>query len=388
MESTQRGRAMARTAVVDRVEKRYQMLVRFGQKLHGVVRLRPLLTLLADEVRRIVGAARCSIFLVDEARRELWTPVAQGLDARDLHLPLGQGLIGHVVAAGAAVRVADVYRDPRFNPAVDRHTGFKTRNVMAVPLKDRSGRTFGVFQALNKRQGLDFDAEDEGLLRILAGLAAAAVESARLYEELRDSHVETIQRLARTAEYRDAKDTAAHLRSIGRYSRLIARGFGLSDGEVESIECASPLHDIGKVGIRDAVLLKTGPLTAAETSEMRRHTSFGWEILSEAKSPLLRLAAEIAWAHHERFDGRGYPRGLKGGKIPPAARIVAVADVLDALTVERAYKRAWGFEESARYILNEGGRQFDPKVVAAFRRALEPLRQAWKERRSRAPGSR
>ena len=122
---------------------------------------------------------------------------------------------------------------------------------------------------------------------------------------------------------------------------------------------------------------------------MRRHTSFGWEILSEAKSPLLRLAAEIALAHHERFDGRGYPRGLKGGKIPLAARIVAVADVFDALTVERAYKRAWSFEESARYIFKERGRQFDPKVVAAFRRALGPLRQAWKERGPRAaPGPR
>ena len=154
--------------------------------------------------------------------------------------------------------MADAYRDPRFDPAVDKMTGYKTRNIMAVPLKDHEGRTLCAFQVLNKRRG-DFDAEDEGLLRILASLAAAAVESARLYEELRDSHVETIQRLARTAEYRDMHDTAAHLRAIGRYSRILARSCGLQNGEVESIECASPCTTSRRHP--DAVLLKTGPLT-------------------------------------------------------------------------------------------------------------------------------
>lgn len=386
---------MARTAVLGRprqaplasgrarrFERRYQMLVSFGRKLVGVVRLRPLLGLLADEVRRVVGASRCSIFLVDARGKELWTPVAHGLEGQDLHLPLGAGIVSHVVFSGRAMRVHDAYRDPRFDPSVDQMTGYKTRNIMAVPLKDREGRTFGVFQVLNKSHG-DFDAEDEGLLDILAALAASAVESARLYEELRDSHVETIQRLARTAEYRDMHDTAAHLRAIGRYSRILARGCGLQNGEVESIECASPLHDIGKVGVRDAVLLKTGPLAPAEVEEMKKHTTLGWEILSRAKSPLLRLAADIALSHHERFDGRGYPQGLKGDKIPLAARIVAVADVLDALTAERAYKRAWSFEESARYIVEEGGKQFDLKVVAAFRKAADEMRQAWEERRAR-----
>ena len=363
-----------------RFEQRYQMLVSFGRKLVGVVRLRPLLTLLADEVRRIVGASRCSIFLVDAQGKELWTPVAHGLGGRDLHLPLGLGIISHVVLGGRPIRVAAAYRDPRFNPAVDKMTGYKTRNIMAVPLKDREGRTFGVFQVLNKRHGLDFDAEDEGLLQILASLAASAVESARLYEELRDSHVETIQRLARTAEYRDMHDTAAHLRAIGRYSRILARACGLPDCEVESIECASPLHDIGKVGIRNAVILKSGPLDAAEVEEMKRHTTLGWEILSQAKSPLLLLAAEIARAHHERYDGKGYPQGLKGEKIPVAARIVAVADVLDALSAERAYKKAWSFEDSARYILEGAGKQFHPKVVAAFRKSADRMHEAWEER--------
>jgi response regulator RpfG family c-di-GMP phosphodiesterase len=206
------------------------------------------------------------------------------------------------------------------------------------------------------------------------------VESARLYEELRDSHMETLVRLARTAEYRDMKDTASHLQAVGRYSKILARSLGLPDAEVENIENASPLHDIGKVGIRDAVLLKPGPLTPAEVTEMQKHTSMGWEMLSGAKSPLLRLAAEIALGHHERFDGQGYPGKLKGDTIPLAAQIVAVADVLDALTSERAYKPAWSFEESERYIMAEEGRHFHPKVVAAFRNAADQMRAAWKER--------
>ena len=133
-------------------------------------------------------------------------------------------------------------------------------------------------------------------------------------------------------------------------------------------------------GIRDAVLLKSGPLDAAEVEEMKRHTTLGWEILSQAKSPLLLLAAEIARAHHERYDGKGYPQGLKGEKIPVAARIVAVADVLDALSAERAYKKAWSFEDSARYILEGAGKQFHPKVVAAFRKSADRMHEAWEER--------
>ncbi|MDE2489911.1 MAG: HD domain-containing protein [Elusimicrobia bacterium] len=366
-----------------RDELRYRMLVRFGARLRGAVRLRPLLALIAGEARDVLGAERCTIFLVDEARRELWTPVAHGLESRDLRVPLGRGIVGRVVASGRPLRVDDAHADPRFDPSFERATGYRARSILAVPLIDPSGRAFGAFEVLNKRRG-PFDAEDEDLLRILGTLAGAAVESARLYEELRDSYLETVHRLARTAEFRDARDTGPHLRRIGRYSKILALAAGLPEARAEDVECASLLHDIGKVGVPDSVLRKAGRLTPREFARMKEHPRIGWEILSDAKSPLLRLAAEVALAHHERWDGGGYPRGLKGDALTLEVQLVALADVLDALTAERVYKPAWTFDASARYIAAQAGRAFRPDAVAAFRRALPRLREAWRELREPA----
>ncbi|MFI5344915.1 MAG: HD-GYP domain-containing protein [Elusimicrobiota bacterium] len=374
-------KAPARASVY---EARYRAIVEFGHKLNGVVRLRPQLALIAEEVRGVIGAARCSLFIVDAEKRELWTTVAHGLRGRELRLPLGRGVIGRVVKTGKAIRVNDAYADARFNPAVDRTTGFRTRNILAVPLKDASGRTFGVFEVLNKRRGQDFDEEDEALVRILGSLAASGLENARLYERLRESYLETLHHLARMAEYRDTTDTGPHLRRISRYSRILAESLGLPDERVEAVELASPLHDVGKVGIPDAVLRKAGRLTPAELAQMKGHARIGWKILARAKSPLLRLAAEIALDHHERWDGSGYPRGLKGAAIPLETQIVAVADVFDALTSERTYKRAWSFDESSRFIGREAGKAFHPRVARAFARAKAEMRSAWKTHRSGA----
>ncbi|MBI3564024.1 MAG: GAF domain-containing protein [Elusimicrobia bacterium] len=364
-------------------ERRYRALVEFGRKLRGVARLRPQLHLIADEVRRVLGAARCSVFLVDEETGELWTHVAHGLEGRELRLPLSAGIIGRVVATGEAIRVDDAYADPRFNAAVDRETGYRTRSILAVPLQDGDGRTFGVFEVLNKRGGA-FDEEDEALLRILGSLAGAGLENARLYESLRESYLETLHRLARMAEYRDTRDTGPHLRRIGRYSRILAESFGLPEARAEAVEFASPLHDIGKVGIADAILRKEGPLTPPEMEEMKKHARLGWEILSKAKSPLLRLAAEIALGHHERWDGSGYPAGLAGEKVPVEAAIVAVADVFDALTARRAYKPAWSFRKSADFIAAGSGRLFHPGVARAFAKASGEIARAWREEKGDA----
>ena len=365
-------------------EARYRALVDFGRRLRGVVRLRPQLALIAEEVRRILGAARCSVFLADEERGELWTTVAHGLGGRELRVPFGRGIIGRVYAGGEPVRVADAYEDPAFDPAVDRATGFRTRAILAVPLQDAEGRTFGVFEVLNKGERGAFDEEDEALMGLLGTLAASGLQSARLYEALRESYLETLYRLARMAEYRDTVDTGPHLRRISRYSRLLAEAAGLPEARVEEVEFASPLHDVGKVGIPDAILRKTARLTPEEYEVMKGHARLGWEILSRAKSPLLHLAAEIALDHHERWDGSGYPRGLKGEAIPLEARLVAVADVFDSLTAERSYKKAWSFEESARLIASESGKSFDPRAVAAFQRAAPEMREVWEQEKAHA----
>jgi putative two-component system response regulator len=190
-----------------------------------------------------------------------------------------------------------------------------------------------------------------------------------VYDRTRDldeARVEALSRLALAAEYRD-DTTGEHTQRVGRTSALIARVLGLPDVQVGLIRHAAPLHDVGKIGLRDSVLLKKGRLTEEERDEMQTHVSIGRSILSGSRSPLLKMAEEIAWTHHERWDGKGYLSGLTGDQIPLSGRIVAVADVFDALTHDRPYKDAWPVEDAVAQIMQESGTHFDPMVVDAFR---------------------
>jgi putative two-component system response regulator len=183
--------------------------------------------------------------------------------------------------------------------------------------------------------------------------------------DLNRSRLEMLEHLALAAEYRD-DHTQEHAWRIGRSCALIARTLGHPDPEVTLIGRAAPLHDVGKIGIPDAILLKPGRLTDDEFEVIKTHSRIGAEILTGSHSPLLRLAERIALTHHERWDGRGYPSGLSGEEIPIAGRIAAIADVFDALTHERPYKQAWTVEKALGEIMDQAGRQFDPGVVDAF----------------------
>lgn len=183
--------------------------------------------------------------------------------------------------------------------------------------------------------------------------------------DLEEARLEMLDRLALAAEYRD-DGTQEHAWRIGRTSGMVARGLGLSEDQIELIRRASSLHDIGKIGIPDAILLKPGRLTAAEFAHVKHHTSIGARILSGGRCPVLGLAHVIALTHHERWDGAGYPQGLKGDEIPIEGRIVAVADVFDALVHDRPYKPAWSVEDAVAEVLDQAGRQFDPRMVESF----------------------
>jgi putative two-component system response regulator len=182
--------------------------------------------------------------------------------------------------------------------------------------------------------------------------------------DLEATQLEILERLALAAEYRD-DDTGQHTRRVGQMSAQIARALGLPELEVDLIERAAPLHDVGKIAIPDAILLKPGKLTLDEFEIMKTHTTRGAEMLSGGRFPLLQRAEEIALTHHERWDGTGHV-GLRGEGIPPAGRIVTVADVFDALTNERPYKQAWPRAAAVKEIVDQSGRQFDPAVVEAF----------------------
>jgi len=176
---------------------------------------------------------------------------------------------------------------------------------------------------------------------------------------------ETLFRLAKAGEFRDS-ETGNHILRMAKYSRLIAEEIGLNQEHCELIEFAAPMHDIGKIGIPDHILLKPGKLTAEEFEIMKKHPMIGFQILQHSPSKFLSLGAEIALGHHEKFDGSGYPLGAKAGEIPLEARIVAVADVYDALTSSRPYKKAWSTEDALQYLTSNKGSHFDPDCVDAF----------------------
>lgn len=193
--------------------------------------------------------------------------------------------------------------------------------------------------------------------------------------DLEEARLQVLHRLARAAEYRD-DDTGQHTRRVGRSAARIASALGLPDSEVSGIRLAAPLHDVGKIGVPDAILLSKGRLSEADFEIMKTHCTIGADLLSSEDVPLLSLAAEIALSHHERWDGKGYPHSRSGDDIPLSGRIVAVADTFDALTHTRPYKRAWTVEEALKEIMDLSGEAFDPAVVAAFESVIEVHRGA------------
>jgi two-component system response regulator RpfG len=190
--------------------------------------------------------------------------------------------------------------------------------------------------------------------------------------EVRIREHETLMKLAKAGEYRD-EDTGNHIIRMAKYARLIAEELKLTAMECDEIEAAAPMHDIGKIGIPDQILLKPGRHDPDEQVIMRRHPLIGHGILSGSPSRYLQMGAIIALGHHEKFDGSGYPQGLAGEDIPLPARIVAVADVFDALTSNRPYKRAWSFQDALNYIQTESGKHFDPACVRAFELRIDAV---------------
>jgi putative two-component system response regulator len=202
-------------------------------------------------------------------------------------------------------------------------------------------------------------------LRRRARLLVSEVE--RATDVIKHREREIIFRLARAAEYRDV-ETGMHIRRMAAYCVLIGEALGMPPQDCSDMELAAPLHDLGKIAIRDSILLKPGALTEQERQEMQQHTFYGHQIVSDSRTPVLQLAGDIALCHHERWDGAGYPRGLRGAQIPLSARIAAVADVFDALTTRRPYKQAWTIEDARAYLAQNSGTQFCPACVAAFMR--------------------
>jgi putative two-component system response regulator len=201
------------------------------------------------------------------------------------------------------------------------------------------------------------------------------------FNELQDSRLQIIQRLGRAAEYKD-NETGLHVIRMSYYSKLIGKAYGLEQPFCELLLNASPMHDIGKIGIPDSILLKPGKLDAKEWEIMKTHATIGADIIGQDDSPLLKMARTIALTHHEKWDGSGYPNGLKGEAIPLVGRIVAIADVFDALTSARPYKGAWSIEKAVDYMHACSGTHFDPNIMRLFETLIPEvlrIKSKWSE---------
>lgn len=291
-----------------------------------------------------------SMLLSDEGRLHL-------LAARDSNGWREQGAALDLADATADTELVNIHMQLNGGPGTDAESHFA-----GVVLRSHD-RAVGYLHMARRPEQPAFDAGERRLLGIFAGQVAASLDNARLYQELKDLNRQTIEALAEAIEARDAY-TSGHSRQVTNYAVRLARALGLPADRIELITYAGLLHDVGKIGIRDQVLLKPGALSSDEFAIMKRHPGIGVKIIERVRG--LRAALPIIEAHHERMDGNGYPNGLKGEEIPYEARILSVADSFEAMTSNRPYRPAMETERALEILLRDRGSHFDPAIVDVF----------------------
>jgi response regulator RpfG family c-di-GMP phosphodiesterase len=309
-------------------------------------------------------------------------------------------LAGYVALTGDSLLIDNVYEIPAnanlsysFNPDFDRKTAYKTQSILVVPLATTERAILGVLQLINAKNNqnetVPFSMQDRLYITEFARNAANAIERAKLSREM-------VLRMVELAELRDPFETSQHAKRVGSYSVELYNAWALRHGVPdrkirntrEVLRNAAILHDVGKVALSDVILRKPGGLRSDEQQQMKSHTIHGARLFKHTHSPWDRMAAEVALNHHERWDGQGYPGkidnifarrirygpGKRGKEIPLSARIVALADVYDALVTKRAYKEEWKEEKALRYIRSQSEKQFDPELVRLFLRIYDVIR--------------
>lgn len=322
-----------------------------------------------EAATELVNTEAGSLLFLDDETGDLYFDVAigeKGEKVKTIRLKKGQGIAGWVAEHDEPVIINDAQNDPRFFKGADEKSGFITRNMICVSVKTKN-KLIGVLQAINKRDA-SFDRDDLDLLTGLSHQVAIAIENARLYNELRETFYATIYALAETIEKRDLY-TAGHTKRVMNYSLAIGRMMGLPEHDMVNLKLAAILHDIGKIGIRDNILLKNEKLSFEEFNMIMMHAVYGAEILNHIKQ--LRDIIPGVKYHHEKYDGSGYPDGLRGNDIPIIARIIAVADAFDAMTTDRPYRNGLSLDTAFEELKKMAGIQFDPDVINAFFKAYK-----------------
>jgi HD-GYP domain-containing protein (c-di-GMP phosphodiesterase class II) len=347
-------------------------LLKIGHEIAAETDINTLLRVIAQETRIAIKADRCTVFLYDKEKDEIWSKIALGLDSQEIRFPASKGLAGHVVKTGQTINIRDAYADDRFNPEIDKQTGYKTKTILCMPIKNHNQEIIGAFQVLNKIGGI-FTDDDEELLVAIGSSAGISIVNAQLFQkqqqmleeqkQIFDSFIDTL------ATSIDAKDsiTAGHSSRVRLYAGLIASQMNLEPKMKEIIETAATLHDIGKIGIRDSVLQKEGKLTDEEYAHIQKHVEITYNILHKIHmSEDFKLVTEIACSHHEKYNGMGYYRKIAGENIPLGGRILAISDVFDAITSKRHYRDKMPMLNVLKIFVTDNNSHFDKKIVDEF----------------------
>lgn len=369
--------------------ERLSRLYNIVRSLNSIVTQDKLLDRIVASATEMIDTRGGALLLTDATGLQLTFEVIMGAAPSSLKgvtLPVDGGSIAGVVAMrGKPHMDNNVQQSTYFRGRTDKQTGYIAQKMVGVPLKVQN-RTIGVLEVFDKVGGFDFNREDMKLLEALADVAAVAIENVRLYEEtnrraqqLEEAYGElqrtsqgTLQALIGLLDARDSA-TRGHSNRVVGYTLKLADVYGIKDkAELRALEQGALLHDVGKIGVADAILHKPGPLDEGEWSQMRAHPELGYRMLKDIE--FLKDALPIVRYHHERWDGSGYPKGLRGMAIPLGARIFAVIDAFDAITSERAYKPARAYEEAAAILQADADKAFDPTVVVAF---LKVPKEVW-----------
>ncbi|MCD4673225.1 MAG: GAF domain-containing protein [Anaerolineaceae bacterium] len=349
----------------------------------GNIDLKILLEVLMDQITEHLGVDAADVLVLNPETQELLYTLGRGFWTKaieDIYLNLSSGLAGQAVLERQMVLVKNLTEDSRVHPEWrEMAQKEKFNSYLALPLIAK-GQVKGVLEIFS-RQKDGHDEEWLGFMEALAADAAMAIDHAELFGELQRSNEEltvaydaTIWGWSKALELRD-KETQGHSERVVELTVRLARLLGVLESDLPAVRRGAILHDIGKMGVPDSILLKPGPLEPGERDIMRRHPEFAYQMLSAI--PFLQGALDIPYCHHERWNGKGYPRRLQGEDIPLAARIFSVVDVWDALTSDRPYRRAWSREKTYEYIKAQRGRAFDPRVVDVFLKLMDGEKDRW-----------
>ncbi len=325
-----------------------------------------------QHVTEAFEANRSTLFLHDAEQGQLWSKVAQGLEnwPKRLQIPNDHGLAGHVFQTQQSLLIADTFDSPHFNREVAEQTDYVPRSMIVVPVAHRPNDCSGVIQVMDQRVKR-FTEHDLALLEAIAVQVGTSLENAQLHEAQKRQFHSFVRSLSAAVDARDPT-TAIHSINVANYAMGIAHHMGLPPHELEWLCIAGMVHDVGKIGTPEAILCKDGKLTDDEFAEMKRHAAYSRKILAQIEFiDEYEDMAFIAAAHHEKLDGSGYPDGLRGTELPLKVRILAVADILHALTQDRQYRQGMPLDRAMGIIDSMTPEKLDANCVAALKRFLD-----------------